>query len=91
MVFLDASRDQSVPHRMPISIASVGEFAMIPSMIKMCLSYSNRNKINKRSLIELNDLRLERGLKAMSFHLNDTSMGRGFAGSVTSSAGAAGS
>jgi hypothetical protein len=69
---LDLSADVNGTHPMQITIASLTQIVQrCPDVAKMHLTYSTRNGITKRGLIELNDWRIANQGKMITFNLND--------------------
>jgi hypothetical protein len=69
---LDLSRDIHIAQPMKITILSIAELARnCPDLTKINLSYSSRNSITKKTLLEVNECRLHSKLKLVTFHLND--------------------
>jgi len=72
LVALDISRDINTPTAMKITILSISEIVQnCPDLSKINISYSSRSKITKRTLLELNDWRLQNKMKLVTFNLND--------------------
>lgn len=71
LAIIDISRDPTSPHRMLATIAAITELAKQENMHKMTVSYSARHKITTQTLNDINNMRTNNGMKAMSFHLND--------------------
>lgn len=69
---LDLSADMNGTRAMQITFKSISELVKsCPDVAKMHLTYSSRNNISKRSLIELNDWRVAKQGKMITFNLND--------------------
>jgi hypothetical protein len=72
LVSLDLSADASGTHHMRFTSAVLYDFIKnCPDIIKMHLTYSTRNNITKRTLIDLNDWRIANQGKMVTFNLND--------------------
>lgn len=71
LTVMDLSRDPCSPHRMLVTIAAINELAKHENMHKMTVSYSARHKITTQTLNEINNMRTNNGMRAMSFHLHD--------------------
>eukprot|EP01110_Echinostelium_bisporum_P013205 TRINITY_DN859_c2_g1_i1.p1 TRINITY_DN859_c2_g1~~TRINITY_DN859_c2_g1_i1.p1 ORF type:complete len:468 (-),score=207.32 TRINITY_DN859_c2_g1_i1:394-1797(-) len=72
LVSIEASRDLNTNNLMKITISSITQLAtQCPDLVRMNLSYSSKNNITKRSLLELNDWRMQSKQKLITFNLND--------------------
>jgi hypothetical protein len=69
---LDLSADVNGTHPMHITFAVLAELVKnCPDITKMHLTYSTRNSISKRTLVDLTDWRIANQGKMITFNLND--------------------
>jgi len=72
LISIDLTRELGSAQPMRVTIAGIEDLAKgCPDLHKVSLSYSSRNNITKRAIMDLNEWRIEHGYKVITFCLNE--------------------